>query len=117
MSGLLIMDPKDRFSAKQALLHTFFDGLRTAQEEEQLLQERETNMQRLESSKNPRNTGTMSRNGDQSRSRSGLRNNNKMNGNKINQKNKFPQGDQKFDPINQDIPNKSRSLGRKNNEK
>ena len=34
MNGLLIMDPKDRFSAKQALLHSFFDGLRTAEEEE-----------------------------------------------------------------------------------
>jgi len=47
-------------------------------------------MHRLESSKNPRNTGTMSRNGDQSRSRSGLRNNNKIKANQLNnQKNKF----------------------------
>lgn len=74
MSGLLIMDPKDRLTAKQALMHPFFDGLRTAQEEEMILKERERIIKRVDSSTNPR-TGTMSRNGDQSRSRSGLRNN------------------------------------------
>lgn len=35
-------------------------------------------MKRVESSTNPRIVGTMSRNGDQSRSRSGLRNNGKV---------------------------------------
>lgn len=71
-------------------------------------------MHRLESSKNPRNNGTMSRNGDQSRSRSGLRNNNKIKANQLgNQKNIY----NKNDPINNDIQNKSRSLGRKTNEK
>jgi serine/threonine protein kinase len=34
MSGLLIMDPKDRLTAKQALMHPYFDGLRTCAEEE-----------------------------------------------------------------------------------
>lgn len=34
MEGLLAMDPKDRLSAKQALMHPFFDGLRSASEEE-----------------------------------------------------------------------------------
>lgn len=29
MCGLLIMDPKDRLTAKQALMHPYFDGLRT----------------------------------------------------------------------------------------
>jgi serine/threonine protein kinase len=75
MQGLLMMDPKDRFTAKQALMHQFFDGLRTAAEEEQIIRDREKSLKRVESSTNPRVTGTMSRNGDQSRSRSGLRNN------------------------------------------
>ena len=58
----------------------------------------------------------MSRNGDQSRSRSGLRNNNKIKANQLgNQKNKYNQN--VGDPINSDIQNKSRSLGRKTNEK
>jgi len=34
MSGLLEMDPRDRLTAKQALMHPFFDGLRTSAEEE-----------------------------------------------------------------------------------
>ena len=38
MQGLLMMDPKDRFTAKQALMHQFFDGLRTAAEEEQIIE-------------------------------------------------------------------------------
>jgi len=81
-------------------LHPFFDGLRSADLEEQLLQQQESNMHRLESSKNPRNNGTMSRNGDQSRSRSGLRNNNKIKANQLgNQKNIY----NKNDPINNDI--------------
>jgi serine/threonine protein kinase len=74
MRGLLEMDPTSRLSAKQALMHPFFDGLRTAAEEEQVHKDRAT-LKRVESSTNPRVTGTMSRNGDQSRSRSGLRNN------------------------------------------
>lgn len=57
-------------------MHPFFDGLRTAAEEEQLIKDRERSLKRVESSNNPnRVTGTLSRNGDQSRSRSGLRNN------------------------------------------
>jgi len=55
-------------------MHPFFDGLRTAQEEEHIFKEREKVLKRVESGNNPRN-GTLSRNGDQSRSRSGLRNN------------------------------------------
>lgn len=34
MKGLLCMEPKDRLTAKQALMHPFFDGLRTSAEEE-----------------------------------------------------------------------------------
>ena len=34
MNGLLVMDPKDRLTAKQCLMHPYFDGLRTAAEEE-----------------------------------------------------------------------------------
>jgi len=30
------MDPRDRLTAKQALMHPFFDGLRTSAEEEQI---------------------------------------------------------------------------------
>ena len=74
MRGLLEMDPNQRLSAKQALMHPFFDGLRTQQEEEQVHKDRAT-LKRVESSTGPRMNGTMSRNGDHSRSRSGLRNN------------------------------------------
>jgi len=90
-------------------MHPFFDGLRTQAEEDQIIKDREKGLKRVESSTNPRN-GTMSRN-DQSRSRSGLRNNKIIKGN-ANQK-RF---NQQSDPI-QDMSNKSRSLGRKNNEK
>lgn len=34
MAGLLIMDPQDRFTTKEALLHPFFKGVRTQAEEE-----------------------------------------------------------------------------------
>jgi serine/threonine protein kinase len=65
MDGLLMMDPKDRLTAKQALMHPYFDGLRTAAEEEQLIKEREKSLKRVESSTNPnRVQGTLSRNGD-----------------------------------------------------
>jgi hypothetical protein len=43
-------------------MHNFFDGLRTKEEEEQLIKERAV-LRRVESSTNPRN-GAMSRNGD-----------------------------------------------------
>jgi hypothetical protein len=56
-------------------MHPYFDGIRTAEEEQLILMERERSLKRVESSTNPRVTGTMSRNGDISRSRSGLRNN------------------------------------------
>ena len=76
MQGLLGMDPRERLTAKQALMHKFFDGLRTKEEDEQIQKEREKILSRVESSTNPRNNnGTMSRNGENSRSRSGLRNN------------------------------------------
>jgi hypothetical protein len=46
-------------------MHPFFDGLRTAAEEEQLIKDRERSLKRVESSNNPsRVTGTLSRNGD-----------------------------------------------------
>ena len=109
MRGLLEMDPKERISAKQALMHPFFDGLRTQAEEDEIAKNREKGLKRVESSTNPRN-GTMSRN-DQSRSRSGLRNNKMIKGN-VNPK-RF---NQHSDPL-QDMNNKSRSLGRKTNEK
>ena len=38
MEGLLRMDPKERFTSKDALCHPFFDGLRTP-EDEQICQE------------------------------------------------------------------------------
>jgi serine/threonine protein kinase len=63
MSGLLAMDPKDRLTAKQALMHPYFDGLRTSAEEEQIAKERERVLKRVESSQNNRN-GTISRNGE-----------------------------------------------------
>ena len=75
MQGLLMMDPNERLTAKQALMHPYFDGVRTASEEEQFLKDQEKSLKRVESSTNPRGAGTMSRNGDQSRSRSGLRTN------------------------------------------
>lgn len=56
-------------------MHNYFDGIRTEEEEELILKDREKSLKRVESSTNPRAAGTMSRNGDQSRSRSGLRNN------------------------------------------
>ena len=63
-------------------MHPFFDGLRTKDEEEEIKKERERVLSRVESSTNPRNTnGTMSRNGENSRSRSGLRNNKVIKGN------------------------------------
>jgi cyclin-dependent kinase-like len=63
LQGLLKMDPKERLSAKQALMHPYFDGLRSAEEEQLILKERERSLKRVESSGNPRLTGTMSRNG------------------------------------------------------
>jgi hypothetical protein len=33
MTGLLKMDPKERLSAKEALFHPYFDGLRNETEE------------------------------------------------------------------------------------
>ena len=73
MQNLLKMDPADRLTAKQALMHNFFDGLRTAAEEEQILKDREKSLKRVES--NPRVNGTISRtNGEAPRSRSGMRN-------------------------------------------
>lgn len=75
MQGLLIMDPQERFTTKEALLHPFFEGIRSQAEEEQFLREREKSLKRVESSTNPRGgTANMGRNLDQSRSRSGLRN-------------------------------------------
>jgi serine/threonine protein kinase len=93
MEGLLQMDPKDRLTTKQALMHPFFDGLRTATEEEQIIKERERelSLKRTESSTNPRGAGTMSRNGDQSRSRSGLRNNKIVKGGPITNQKRFNQ--------------------------
>ena len=56
----------------------------------------------------------MSRNGDQSRSRSGLRNNKLVKAGALQNTKRFNQ--QQNDPI-QDASNKSRSLGRKTNDK
>jgi serine/threonine protein kinase len=33
MEGLLVMDPKDRLTAKDAICHPYFDGLRDSEEE------------------------------------------------------------------------------------
>jgi len=38
MEGLLRLDPKERFTSKDALCHHFFDGLRS-HEDEQICQE------------------------------------------------------------------------------
>lgn len=64
MSGLLMMDPNERLTAKQALMHPYFDGLRTTAEEEQFMKDQEKILKRVESSTNPRGPGTMSRNND-----------------------------------------------------
>lgn len=114
MQGLLMMDPNERLTAKQALLHPFFDGLRTESEEEEFLKDQEKCLKRVESSTNPRGPGTMSRNCDQSRSRSGLRNNKLAKNGALQNTKRFNQ--QANDPI-QDTENKSRSLGRKTNDK
>jgi len=106
MKGLLDMDPNERLTAKQALMHPYFDGIRTSEDEELLMKDKDSSLKRVESSTNPRAPGTMSRNGDQSRSRSGLRNNKLIKANLQNAK-------RINDPI-QEISNKSRSLGRKN---
>ena len=45
-------------------MHNYFDGIRTEEEEEMILKDREKSLKRVESSTNPRATGTMSRNGD-----------------------------------------------------
>ena len=54
MRGLLMMDPKDRLTAKQGLMHPFFDELRTLSEIEQIQKERERekSLKRVESSTN-----------------------------------------------------------------
>ena len=49
LAGLLEMDPKERFSAKEALMHTYFDGLRTSEEEDLILKEREKVLRRVDS--------------------------------------------------------------------
>lgn len=103
MGGLLIMDPQDRFTTKQALMHPYFAEVRTAAEEEQFTKEKEKSLRRVESSTNPRGgTATMSRGLDNSRSRSGLRNN-KVKGTMKSKQNAN-------DPLHD---NMSRSLGRK----
>ena len=33
MGGLLKMDPKDRLSAKEAIAHSYFDGIRNEEDE------------------------------------------------------------------------------------
>ena len=107
MQGLLVMDPQDRFTTKTALMHPFFAEVRTVAEEEQFRQEREKSLRRVESSTNPRGgTATMSRGNDNSRSRSGLRNNKLKGAAKANQRSQAA-----HDPL-QDA-NMSRSLGRK----
>ena len=84
-------------------MHPYFAEVRTVAEEEQFLLEKEKSLRRVESSTNPRGgTATMQRNHDNSRSRSGLRNNKIVKGSMKSKHN---------DPL-QDS-NMSRSLGRK----
>lgn len=77
MEGLLKMDPKDRLTAREALCHPWFDGMRNEQEEQSCQDYRssQVNLRRLESANNNGATGTGMRNQESSRSRSGLRNN------------------------------------------
>lgn len=71
MEGFLRMDPKDRFTARDALFHPYFDGMRTQEEEAQCAEYRSSqSMKRQESI-----TNTGNRNQESSRSRSGMRNN------------------------------------------
>ena len=54
MEGLLKMDPKERLTAKEALCHPWFDGLRNEQEEQMCQEYRssQVNLRRLESANN-----------------------------------------------------------------
>lgn len=88
-------------------MHPYFAEVRTASEEEQFLKEKEKSLRRVESSTNQRGgTATMSRNHENSRSRSGLRNNKMVKGTMKGMKNNDPLQDN----------NMSRSLGRKQTE-
>ena len=40
MAGLLRLEPKDRMSPKEALAHSYFDGLRTQAEEKEAIEYR-----------------------------------------------------------------------------
>ncbi|CDW87509.1 protein kinase domain containing protein [Stylonychia lemnae] len=112
MEGLLKMEPKERLTAKEAICHPYFDGLRD-QPEEQMCQEfrsSQVNLRRLESANN---SGAARNNQDSSRSRSGLRNNvggvaKVAGGNNFSQQKKLSQI-----PIQQEDP-KAKSQGRKN---
>lgn len=68
MNGLLKMEPKERLTAREALCHSVFDGLRSENDEMQAREFRATSaLKRQESA------GGGNRN-ESSRSRSGLRN-------------------------------------------
>lgn len=71
MQGLLRMEPKERYTARDALFHPYFDGMRS-QEEEALCQEYR-NQQALRRQESI--TNTANRNQESSRSRSGMRGN------------------------------------------
>jgi hypothetical protein len=40
MEGLLIMEPRDRLTAKDAIFHPYFDGLRDSEEEQMCIEYR-----------------------------------------------------------------------------
>ena len=60
MEGLLVMDPKERLTAKEALCHPFFDGLRRAEDEQQC-QEYRSSQVALRRQESATNTGGVHR--------------------------------------------------------
>lgn len=56
MEGLLVMDPKDRLTARDAIFHPYFDGLRDA-EEESMCQEYRLSQQALRRQESASYTG------------------------------------------------------------
>jgi serine/threonine protein kinase len=72
MEGLLRMDPKERFTSKDALCHPFFDGLRSP-EDEQICQEYRSQHHGLRRQESQTHTGPRLQQQESSRSRSGLR--------------------------------------------
>jgi serine/threonine protein kinase len=74
MEGLLRMDPRERLTAREAMFHPYFDGLRSSSEEQQCHEFR-SSQQALRRQESATHTGQRLQQQESSRSRSGLRNN------------------------------------------